>query len=142
MLHSSHHEEEGTVPDALRRGVYVAGGRGGGSAGEVSIKYQALAFEAATADASAAAINLKTPTPSLSSSSRRTSRSSTPKCTLNDLGAVLRDIKSEYADSPVALNRIRAALGHLPDAYDLAVKNGAEFIWGKRQVWAPDKCGI
>ena len=106
-----------------------------------SASNQALAFEVSTAAASAAAINSKTPTPSLSSSSRRTSRSSTPKCTLNDLGAVLRDIKSEYADSPVALNRIRAALGHLPDAYDLAVKNGAEFIWGKRQVWAPDNCG-
>ena len=110
-----------------------------------SASSQALAFAAATAAASAEASAAKTFTPSTASSrvsaSRRTSRSSPAHCTLNDLGAVLRDIKSEYSDSPVALNRIRAALGHLPDAYELAVKNGGDFIWGKRQVWAPDNCG-
>lgn len=63
------------------------------------------------------------------------------ECKLTQLGEVLRDVREEYKDSPVALNRIRTALGHIPEAYELALSRGSEAIWGSRRVWAPADCG-
>ena len=63
------------------------------------------------------------------------------ECKLTQLGEVLRDVREEYKDSPVALNRIRTALGHIPEAYELALSRGSEAIWGSRWAWAPADCG-
>ncbi len=63
------------------------------------------------------------------------------QCKVQELGAVLRDIHSEFAHSPLLLNRIRAALGHVPDAFELAVARGSDRIWGERSLWAPEDCG-
>ena len=64
-------------------------------------------------------------------------------CKLTDLGAVLRDIQSEFRDSRTALERIRASLGFIPDAYDQAWRSPHDSpIWGARSMWAPGDCGI
>jgi hypothetical protein len=62
-------------------------------------------------------------------------------CALTDLGLVLRDAAAEYGHSPALWNRLRASLGHIPEAYEYAATHGSDAVWGSRRVWAPLDCG-
>jgi hypothetical protein len=73
---------------------------------------------------------------------RRPASSASGFCKLRDLGAVLRDVRAEFGASEVALDRIRASLGFVPEAFERAwrfPKNDP--IWGARSMWAPSDCG-